>query len=218
MMPHAKPQPPPRRGAGELEAAVLSVLWEAGRALSPGEVQQALTGQAGAPELSYSTVVTILSRLHAKKALERRRDGRAFRYLPLALPALFAPFAGPLAARLDPVHATWLLTGAAVALAGCSTLALGLLAAAAAVRIPLVASLGHWSLSVLGRDNPPGLAVALLAGILLGVAALTVSGFVIRRYRARSDRGGAGRGRRCVRAAGPAGTDRGDGRDARGAR
>ena len=31
-------------------------------------------------------------------------------YLPLALPALFAPFAGPLAARLDPVHATWLLT------------------------------------------------------------------------------------------------------------
>src|SRR5229473_1867287 len=95
-------------------------------------------------------------------------------YLPLALPALFAPFAGPLAARLDPVHATWLLTGAAVALAGCSTLALGLLAAAAAVRIPLVASLGHWSLSVLGPDTPPGLAVALLAGILLGVAALTV--------------------------------------------
>jgi len=63
-MPHAEPQPP-RRGAGELEAAVLSVLWEAGRALSPGEVQQALTGQAGAPPpgLSYSTVITILSRL-----------------------------------------------------------------------------------------------------------------------------------------------------------
>ena len=57
-------------------------------------------------------------------------------YLPLVLPALFAPLAGPLAARLDPVHATWLLTGAAVALAACSTLALGLLAAAAAVRIP----------------------------------------------------------------------------------
>src|SRR5229473_2899823 len=89
-------------------------------------------------------------------------------YLPLALPALFAPFAGPLAARLDPVHATWLLTGAAVALAGCSTLALGLLATAAAVRIPLVAGLGHWSLPVLGHNTPPGLAVALLAGILPG--------------------------------------------------
>ncbi|HEX9542040.1 MAG TPA: BlaI/MecI/CopY family transcriptional regulator [Streptosporangiaceae bacterium] len=101
MMPHANPQPPPppRRGAGELEAAVLSVLWEAGRALSPGEVQQALTGQAGAPELSYSTVVTILSRLHAKQALERRRDGRAFRYVPVADEAGLA--ARRLAAMLD---------------------------------------------------------------------------------------------------------------------
>src|SRR5216683_4853698 len=103
MMPHANPQPPPppRRGAGELEAAVLSVLWEAGRALSPGEVQQALTGPAGAPapELSYSTVVTILSRLHAKKALERRRDGRAFRYAPVADEAGLA--ARRLAAMLD---------------------------------------------------------------------------------------------------------------------
>src|SRR6266699_779884 len=79
-------------------------------------------------------------------------------YLPLALPALFAPFAGPLSARLDPRHATWLLTGAAVVLAGCSTLALGLLAAAAVVRVPLVASFGHWSLRVLGRDTPAGLA------------------------------------------------------------
>jgi predicted transcriptional regulator len=97
-MPHADP-PPPRRGAGELEAAVLSVLWQAGRALSAGEVQQALTGQAGAPELSYSTVVTILSRLHAKKALERRRDGRAFRYVPVADEAGLA--ARRLAAMLD---------------------------------------------------------------------------------------------------------------------
>ena len=97
-MPHADPQPP-RRGAGELEAAVLSVLWEAGRALSPGEVQQALARQAAAPELSYSTVVTILSRLHEKKALERRRDGRAFRYAPVADEAGLA--ARRLAAMLD---------------------------------------------------------------------------------------------------------------------
>jgi hypothetical protein len=116
-------------------------------------------------------------------------------YLPLVLPALFAPFAGPLAARLDPVHVTWLLTSAAVALAACSTLALGLLAAAAAVRIPLVASLGHLSRSVLGPDNPAGLVVALVAGILLGVAALTVGGFAIRRYRALA---GAYREARCL--------------------
>jgi hypothetical protein len=105
-------------------------------------------------------------------------------YLPLALPALFAPFAGPLSERLDPRHATWLLTGAAVALAGCSTLALGLLAAAAVVRIPLVASLGHWSLGVLGRDTPAGITVALLAGVLLGAAVLAVGGFAVRRSRA----------------------------------
>ena len=98
-MAHDDPQPPPRRGAGELEAAVLSVLWQAGRPLSPGEVQQALAGPAGAPELSYSTVVTILSRLHAKKMLERRRDGRAFRYAPVADEAGLA--ARRLAAMLD---------------------------------------------------------------------------------------------------------------------
>jgi predicted transcriptional regulator len=98
-MPHADPQPPPRRGAGELEAAVLSVLWQAGRPLSPSEVQQALAGQAGAPGLSYSTVVTILSRLHAKKALDRRREGRAFRYAPVADEAGLA--ARRLAAMLD---------------------------------------------------------------------------------------------------------------------
>ena len=99
-MRHADPLPP-RRGSGELEAAVLSVLWQAGRALSPGEVQQALAAQAGAraPQLSYSTVVTILSRLHAKKALARRRDGRAFRYAPVADEAGLA--ARRLAAMLD---------------------------------------------------------------------------------------------------------------------
>src|SRR5712691_4099929 len=98
MMPHAD-LPSPRRGAGELEAAVLSVLWEAGQALSPGEVLEALAGQSGAAELSYSTVVTILSRLHAKKALERRREGRAFRYAPVADEAGLA--ARRLAAMLD---------------------------------------------------------------------------------------------------------------------
>jgi predicted transcriptional regulator len=95
-MPHADP---PRRGAGELEAAVLAVLWQAGRPQSAGEVQRALVGQVGAPGLSYSTVVTILSRLHAKKSLERRREGRAFRYAPVADEAGLA--ARRLAAMLD---------------------------------------------------------------------------------------------------------------------
>ncbi len=91
---------PPRRGSGELAAAVMQVLWDAGRALSPGEVQAALAAPDGTvPRLSYSTVVTILSRLHAKKALERQRAGRAFRYSPAADEAGLA--ARRLAAMLD---------------------------------------------------------------------------------------------------------------------
>src|SRR5258708_11442092 len=90
---------PPRRGPGELAAAVMQVLWDAGRALSPAEVQAALAVREGSSRLSYSTVVTILSRLHVKKALVRRRAGRAFRYSPAADEAGLA--ARRLAAMLD---------------------------------------------------------------------------------------------------------------------
>lgn len=78
--------PAPRRAAGELENAVLAVLWAADGALSPGEVRDLLgsDGDGDADDLSYSTVVTILSRLHDKGALSRHRDGRAFRYAPVA--------------------------------------------------------------------------------------------------------------------------------------
>jgi len=88
-----------RRGPGELAAAVMQVLWDAGGALSPAEVQAALAAREGSSRLSYSTVVTILSRLHAKKALVRRRAGRAFRYSPTADEAGLA--ARRLAAMLD---------------------------------------------------------------------------------------------------------------------
>ena len=68
-----------RRAAGELEAAVLAVLQEAGSALSPGEVRERIGGA-----LAYTTVVTILSRLHAKGVLERHKVGRAYLYAPVA--------------------------------------------------------------------------------------------------------------------------------------
>jgi hypothetical protein len=55
-------------------------------------------------------------------------------YLPLLIPVLAAAAARPLAARLEPREATCLLTVAAVALAGCSTVALALPAASAAAR------------------------------------------------------------------------------------
>jgi hypothetical protein len=105
-------------------------------------------------------------------------------YLPLVLPMLLAPLSGSAAARLDPRHATWLLTGAAVVLAACSTLVLALLAAAALVRAPLIASLGHWSLRVLGPDSTTGIVVAVIAGVLLVAVSFTATGFALRRCRA----------------------------------
>ena len=68
-----------RRAAGELETAVLAVLQPAGRPLSPGAVREQL-----GDGLAYTTVVTILSRLHAKGVLTRRKSGRAYLYAPVA--------------------------------------------------------------------------------------------------------------------------------------
>ena len=86
-----------RRAAGALESEILGILRGAGEPLSPGEVRQRLpAGQPGdghqgdgqpgdgqPGELSYSTVVTIVSRLHAKGLLARQREGRGFTYRPV---------------------------------------------------------------------------------------------------------------------------------------
>ena len=77
-----------RRGArqgrppGTLEAEVMDVLRAAGAPLSPGQVRERLAARQ-LEDLSYSTVVTIVSRLHAKGLLERERTGRAFAYRPV---------------------------------------------------------------------------------------------------------------------------------------
>ena len=70
---------PGRRAAGQLEAAVLDVLQRASAALSPAEVRERIGG-----DLAYTTVVTILSRLHAKGLLSRYKEGRVHRYAPVA--------------------------------------------------------------------------------------------------------------------------------------
>jgi predicted transcriptional regulator len=67
-----------RRGAGELANEVLGILHAARRPLSPAEVRERLGGN-----LAYTTVVTILSRLHGKGVLARERAGRAYRYTPV---------------------------------------------------------------------------------------------------------------------------------------
>ncbi len=64
-----------RRGKGALERQILACLATADEPLSPAQVQAALGG-----ELAYTTVMTTLARLHAKHALTRALNGRAYRY------------------------------------------------------------------------------------------------------------------------------------------
>lgn len=68
-----------RRGQGELEAQVMRVLQGAGEPVTAAQVQQALGG-----DLAYTTVVTILTRLHGKHTVTRRRAGRSFLWAPAA--------------------------------------------------------------------------------------------------------------------------------------
>ncbi|MGY5123226.1 BlaI/MecI/CopY family transcriptional regulator [Streptomyces nigrescens] len=68
-----------RRGQGQLEAQVLAALHEASGPATAAWVQERLDG-----DLAYTTVMTILSRLHAKQAVTRERSGRAYVWTPAA--------------------------------------------------------------------------------------------------------------------------------------
>lgn len=68
-----------RRESGALESQVLAVLWASDKAMAGADVHAAL----GAPELSYKTVLTVLTRLAAKGRLAREKAGRAFTYRPV---------------------------------------------------------------------------------------------------------------------------------------
>ncbi|AYV32175.1 Penicillinase repressor [Streptomyces sp. ADI95-16] len=69
----------PRRGQGELEAHVLAVLGTAPGPVTASWVQERLPGT-----LAYTTVITILTRLHAKGAVARERSGRSFEWVQVA--------------------------------------------------------------------------------------------------------------------------------------
>ncbi|WP_128984055.1 BlaI/MecI/CopY family transcriptional regulator [Streptomyces roseicoloratus] len=70
---------PRRRGQGELEVQVVGALRQAGGARTAGWVQERLGG-----DLAYTTVITILTRLHAKGAVSRERAGRSFEWTAVA--------------------------------------------------------------------------------------------------------------------------------------
>ena len=69
---------PMRRAKGSLESEVLAALWAADQSLTPAAVVEAIGG-----DLAYTTVQTILVRLHAKGAVAREQSGRAFAYTPV---------------------------------------------------------------------------------------------------------------------------------------
>ena len=69
--------PPPLH---ELEAEVMEELWERG-AGSVRDVLDALNARA-AQERAYTTVLTVMQRLHAKGLLRREPRGRAHVYVP----------------------------------------------------------------------------------------------------------------------------------------
>jgi Zn-dependent protease with chaperone function len=103
--------------------------------------------------------------------------------LPLLIPLLAAAAARPLAARMEPRLATWLLTAATVALAACSTAALALLVASAAAAAPALAALGDYSQPVLRRGDPIPVITGAVAAVMLTAVAVAVAVTVRRRAR-----------------------------------
>jgi peptidase M48-like protein len=105
-------------------------------------------------------------------------------YLPLVIPVLAAVAARPLADRLPPAAATWLLAGSALALAVASSAVLGLLAMTALARVPLLDSLSHLSATIMAQNDPASVPVAIAAGATLAVAAVAAGRVLYRRTKA----------------------------------
>lgn len=65
---------------GELERAIMEVLWDTDKPLTVREVSNGLVER----NLAHTTVMTVLDRLAKKGFARRERDGRAWRYRPAA--------------------------------------------------------------------------------------------------------------------------------------
>ena len=68
-----------RRPMGALEDHVMEYLWAIDAPVSAADVHQAV-----APDLAYTTMTTVLTRLVDKGRLERARAGRYFVFAPLS--------------------------------------------------------------------------------------------------------------------------------------
>lgn len=84
------------RQFGELEAAIMERLWLRDGSSS---VRDILTDLHPERPLAYTTVMTVMEKLHRKGWLSRERDGRAFLYSPIASREEYS--AGLMAQALD---------------------------------------------------------------------------------------------------------------------
>ena len=64
-----------RRPDGALENDIMRTLWDADGPLSPGDINDVLHSS-----LAYTTVATVLSRLHTKGLVRRSDGGRGYAY------------------------------------------------------------------------------------------------------------------------------------------
>jgi len=102
-------------------------------------------------------------------------------YLPLLIPALAAIAARPVADRLPPAAASWLLTASALGLALASSVVLGLLALSALIRLPVIDAAGHLSRPVVRSADVISVPVAVVAGGVLAAVAAAASRALWRR-------------------------------------
>ena len=68
----------PRRTLGDLQHAIMSVLWERGEATT-ADVHAALHGERG---LAPTTIATMLRKMEDKELVAHRTEGRQFVYRP----------------------------------------------------------------------------------------------------------------------------------------
>ena len=69
----------PRKPLGELESAILSLLWDQQAKLPVRKVQECLGREQ---MLAYTTIMTVLDRMFDKGLVAREKDGKAFVYWP----------------------------------------------------------------------------------------------------------------------------------------
>lgn len=69
----------PTRGLGDLEADVMRRLWRRAEPTTARELVDELQRERS---IAYTTVMTVLDNLHKKGWVDRRLDGRAYRYRP----------------------------------------------------------------------------------------------------------------------------------------